>query len=82
MLVKRMTVALCLPLLLLPVGYSLAQSEKKAAAVKQEKSAAAADESQKNKPKPGAKSQKDAPEIFKPSEEISEDLSVSFPVDI
>ncbi len=82
MLVKRMTVALCLPLLLLPVGYSFAQSEKKAAAVKQEESAAVADESRKNKPKPGAKSPKDAPEIFKPSEEISEDLSVSFPVDI
>ncbi|MGI9286017.1 MAG: hypothetical protein ACR2P1_11560 [Pseudomonadales bacterium] len=81
---KRLVTILCLPLVLLPAATSISQSEQKTEAVETEKSTAAIGESAKKKPKSKSdgKNKKDAPEIFIPSEEISEDLSVSFPVDI
>lgn len=84
MLGKRVMAALCVSLLLLPAGLGFAQSEKKAEKVKKDDSTAVADDSkqQKQKPKTGEKEKKDALEMFIPSEDISEDLSVSFPVDI
>jgi hypothetical protein len=47
-----------------------------------EKAAAPADDEPLTAPPPAAKATGPSPDSFKPSEEISEDLSVSFPVDI
>ncbi len=56
----------------------------KGSAIESNKDLASEDKKSKKKAKPkaDAKSKKDALEIFIPSEQISEDLSVSFPVDI
>lgn len=81
---QRLIATLCLPLLLFPAASSMSQSEETTEAAAQDGSVAAEDKATKKKAKSksDAKSKKDAAEIFIPSEEISEDLSVSFPVDI
>lgn len=82
MVTNSVLVILSLPLLMLSAAGSLAQSEEKAAEIKAENAAAASDEKPETKDKAPASKKGDAPEIFIPSEAISEDLSVSFPVDI
>ncbi len=92
---QRAILMLCLALLLLPAARSMAQQEStpeeavEKEAVKKETGAADGEEVKstlKSKPKSEARSaadnKKSAAEIFIPSEAISEDLSVSFPVDI
>ena len=83
-LVKRIIATLCLPLVLLPAASSISQPNDSAEADAQNSSVASEDEKlkEKAKSKSVAKSKKDVSDDFIPSEEISEDLSVSFPVDI
>ncbi len=71
-----------LPLLLLPAASSLSQSQGKAEEAKVEDKASSKAENSKAKDKTPADSKSEVPEIFIPSEKISEDLSVAFPVDI
>lgn len=64
-------------------GQDTAAPEPDAApATQAEKPSGAADDEPLTAPPPTTKATGPSPDSFKPSEEISEDLSVSFPVDI